>query len=64
MRPRPGLKRSVSLWLPADFDAYVAEMLGDFHPLSDEYASWTRYLNGGLHDLDLDWAGRVASRRS
>ncbi|WP_372788219.1 division/cell wall cluster transcriptional repressor MraZ [Paraconexibacter sp.] len=55
-----GLKRNVSLWIPSEFEDYVATMLRDFHPLSDEYATLDSHLNGGAHDVELDSAGRIA----
>jgi len=54
-----GLRKHVALWIPQEFDAYVAEMLGGFHKMSDEYATLDSHLNGGSHPVELDSAGRI-----
>ncbi|WP_154732429.1 MULTISPECIES: division/cell wall cluster transcriptional repressor MraZ [Solirubrobacterales] len=55
-----GLTRNVSLWIPAEFDAYSTDMLSGFDPLDEDYATLDSHLVGGSHDVELDSAGRIA----
>lgn len=54
-----GLKTNIGIWVPADFDAYVDQVLSDFHPLSDEFETLNDFFSGGSLEVELDAAGRV-----
>jgi len=57
---RHDTENCVSVWRPAEFDAYVDGILSSFHALSVEYATVNRFYNSNSHELELDSAGRAA----
>jgi len=54
-----GFERCVSLWRPADYDAYTQASLASFHPLSPEAQKLKRFFSANSLETELDAAGRI-----
>ncbi len=55
----PGAPRCVQLWVPDDYDAYVAGSLAGLNPLSARYETLSRVLSSNSWETELDTANRV-----
>ena len=54
-----GLEPCLSIWRPADYDAWMRSTLQGHSPLSREYRQLNRFLTANSHGTELDGAGRV-----
>ena len=54
-----GIERCVSLWKPADYDAFREAALQGMHPLSPEARKLDTYFSANSMPAELDAAGRV-----
>ncbi len=54
-----GFEPCVSLWRPADYDAYTQASLAGFHPLSPEAQKLKRFFSANSLETELDAAGRI-----
>jgi MraZ protein len=54
-----GIERCVQVWTPEGYEIYVASVLADVHPLSEQARKLTRYFSANAVDTELDGAGRV-----
>jgi MraZ protein len=55
----PGTPRSISIWTPEAFDAYMEAALGALNPMSTKARELKRLLHNNSHDAELDSANRV-----
>ena len=54
-----GSPRSVSLWVPEDFEAFTTRALAALNPLSSQARELKRFFFGSSFDFELDSAHRV-----
>jgi MraZ protein len=54
-----GTARSLGIWQPDDYDAYVAQALSELNPLSPRARDLRNLLYGSSWDLELDSANRL-----
>jgi MraZ protein len=54
-----GLEDCVSIWRPADYDAWTATALEGHSPLSPEFRKLKRHFTANSQATELDGAGRV-----
>jgi MraZ protein len=56
---RPQAPRSVAIWIPEDYDEYVARALGALNPMSSRARELERAFSNNSWDAELDSANRV-----
>ena len=54
-----GVEDCVAVWIPADYEAFVAAALEGMNPLSPEARNLQRYFSANALETELDAAGRI-----
>jgi len=53
------VERCLTIWLPADYEAYVDRALSQVNPMTHQYRELERYFNAHASETELDAAGRI-----